>query len=183
MDTTREIALEATETVLAHSRQAISHARELAGKITNANHSQALLLVSELFENALEPFKKSTLDSLQLLEVWDAKLQVVKSRNGALALANREKLADLKVMMENYRRVLSEIKAKKKPPKSLKKRIPKTEPIKPPSLLPPQELRDQIARKIERPPAPPQTTGNIWENWGKPQQTPPPSPAGEENKP
>jgi hypothetical protein len=182
MDTTREIALEATETVLAHSRQAISHARELAGKITNPNHSQALLIVSELFENALEPFKKSTQEGLQLLEVWDAKLQEVKSRNEALTLANREKLAELKIMVGNYRKILSEMKAQVKPPKSLKKRIPKTDPIRPPSLLSPQELRDQIARKIQRPPAPPQTTGNIWENWSKnPQQTPPP--ADEENQP
>lgn len=182
MDTTREIALEATETVLAHSRQAISHARELAGKLTNANHSQALLLVSELFENALVPFQKSTQESLQLLEVWEAKLQEIKSSNEATTLANREKLAELKIMIANYRKVISDMKAKVKPPKSLKKRIPKTDPIRPPSLLSPQELRDQIARKIERPPAPPQTTGNIWENWSKnPQQTPPP--ADEENQP
>jgi hypothetical protein len=62
-----------------------------------------------------------------------------------------------------------------------KARPPKVAPPAPPKLLHPQELRDQIARKIERPPAPPQTTGNIWENWGKNQQTPPSPPADGEN--
>ncbi len=52
-----------------------------------------------------------------------------------------------------------------------------------PKLLPPQELRNQIARKIERPPAPPQTTGNIWENWGKNPQPPVPPHADEEDHP
>jgi hypothetical protein len=182
MDNTREIALEAMNAVLDNSGKAISHARELAGKIRNTDHREALLKVSDLFEKSFEPFRKSIHDRLELLQGWDSKLKEVSASNATTALANNHKLSTLKLRFVEYRKALSDLRSKKKPINSLKKGKPGPSKSKPTSLLSPQELRDQIARKIQRPPAPPQTTGNIWENWSKnPQQTPPP--ADEENQP
>ncbi|MCE2806449.1 MAG: hypothetical protein LW700_14780 [Gemmataceae bacterium] len=97
----------------------------------------------------------------------------------------RERALAFQAVAEEAEKTLVEEIKKLPKPKAVEFPVPLAP--KPPAplsakLLSPQELRDQIARKIQRPPAPPQTTGNIWENWSKnPQQTPPP--ADEENQP
>jgi hypothetical protein len=96
------------------------------------------------------------------------------------AKAMRQQLESLVAGLEEASKNIPEPKCSKVP-------LPKIQTKKPerdlPKLLTPQELRDQIARKIERPPAPPQTTGNIWENWGKNPQPPVPPHADEEDHP
>lgn len=107
--------------------------------------------------------------------------------------ANQRIVEHLKQRTEALKATLAEIREKfthasegmpKSPPAPTLTRPPiRPKAIaKPPVLLPGQELRDQIARKIERPPAPPQTTGNIWENWSKNPQPPAPT-TDEENHP
>jgi len=108
------------------------------------------------------------------------------ARNNANRAFLEEKAKAMEAALQKLVAGLAEAKEKIPEPKGVAVPMPVPRPPKPkslpPTLLSPQELRDQIARKIERPPTAPQTTGNIWENWSKNQQPPAP-PAEEENQP
>ncbi len=165
-------------------REAVDFGLERTGKAAGMLRNQAH---REALETACADLKEGLVGLEAYVEGRIAHLQRMMAR----AKFRKERIADKRsTYMESLQDLINKRKALREKLKALPKakkpisRKPtrKKGPAPALALLSPQELRDQIARKIQRPPAPPQTTGNIWENWSKnPQQTPPP--ADEENQP
>ncbi len=137
------------------------------------------MMAADFFEKTLGPLDNYFKNRAKRIEELEREVAELNLTNSEAQEALDRKLAAMaeanKQRKEKYAQIKLPGYVKKKPVAP-----PKKSPYA--TLLSPQELRDQIARKIERPPASPQTTGNIWENWSKnSQQTPPP--ADEENQP
>lgn len=165
-------------------REAVDFGLERTGKAAGMLRNQA-------HREALEKACADLNESLAGLEVYVEGRIAHLQRMMARAKTRKERIAEkraaylesLQDLMKKRQGLLEKLKALPKAKKPIsRKPSRKKNPVPALALLSPQELRDQIARKIQRPPAAPQTTGNIWENWSKTPQTPAP-PAGEENQP
>lgn len=165
-------------------REAVDFGLERTGKAAGMLRNQA-------HREALEKACADLNESLAGLEVYVEGRIAHLQRMMARAKTRKERIAEkraaylesLQDLMKKRQGLLEKLKALPKAKKPIsRKPSRKKNPAPAPALLAPQELRDQIARKIQRPPTAPQTTGNIWENWSKNPQPPAP-PAGEENHP
>lgn len=179
MDAPLDEILAGKDMLLAKSAEFISKARENALLMHDENARTALMMAADFFEKTLGPFDNYFKNRAKRIEELEREVAELNLTNSEAQEALDRKLASMaeanKQRKEKYAQIKLPGYVKKKPVAP-----PKKSPYA--TLLSPQELRDQIARKIERPPTPPQTTGNIWENWSKTPQTPAP-PAGEENQP
>lgn len=161
-------------------REAVEFGLERTGKAAG-------MLRKEAHREALESACANLKESLAGLEVYVEGRIAHLQRMMAFAKTRKERIAEkraaylesLQDLMKKRQALLEKLKALPKHKKPTSHKPPRKKgPAQAPALLAPQELRDQIARKIQRPPAPPQTSGNIWENWARnssPPQEPPSS--------